>query len=167
MSRWKKVKSAFPAQAEEKAMGYHRSSQQKTMQRKMVLICTLVSVLPEIQAQNSCGSFTLAQPFLFPVHSSDWMPAPFLQQILKEFLLFQEVEEGSSLIFLKQEESLAFLKEALCRGMEGSCLFVGDVSSSGATEHIPGTAPWWMALSVMAPRICCVCAVGEQAQISI
>lgn len=29
------------------------------------------------------------------------------------------------------------------------CLFVGGISSPGATDHSPGKAPWWMALFVV------------------
>lgn len=53
-------------------------------------------------------------------------------------------------------------KEALCRGTEGSCLFVGGVSSSGATEHIPGKAPWRIALFVVdagSKALLCMCPV--------
>lgn len=86
----------------------HPASRKPWRGKRFLFAGTAKVVLPQTQAQNSCGSFILAQPFLFPLQSSDQMPAPFLQQTSKKFLLFWGVEEASSLIFLKQETSLAF-----------------------------------------------------------
>lgn len=69
------------------------------------------------------------------------------------------------------EEIIGFLKRGPVRGTEGSCLFVGGVSSSGATEQsqeqLPGGWPCLLWMQLQASAVDVPRAVGEQAQISI
>lgn len=58
----------------------HPASRKPWRGKQFLFAGTARVVLPQTQAQNSCGSLILAQPFLFPLQSSDQMPAPFLQQ---------------------------------------------------------------------------------------
>lgn len=113
---------------------------------------------------------TLAQPFLFPVHSTDQMPPPLLELTFKNSCFFGRWRRQVLWHFSKRRNQTHCLsKRSPVQGVEGSCLFVAGVSCSGALspaqEKLPGSCLLWMQLQGAA--VCVPWALGEQAQISI
>lgn len=132
-------------------MGYHTSTEQKTMQRTTGFICPFSNWITK---------------FLWIIHfgvacPEQWSNAsPISTADIKKIPALLGGGGGKFFDISQTEEIIGFLKRVPVQGHGGLLFICRGCFILRCHRAIPGAAPWWMALFVVdaAPSICCGCA---------